>query len=49
MAKQHLAFRLTNELRAKLDEWAKEEKRSLSNLISLIIERAIEAREKEKK
>lgn len=49
MAKQHLAFRLSNELRDKLEAWAKEERRSLSNMISLIIEQAIEAREKDSK
>ena len=46
--KPKISIYLSEEQKSELDEWAKEEKRSVSNLISVLVDEALENR-KEKK
>ncbi len=46
--KPKISIYLSEEQKGELDEWAKEEKRSVSNLISVLVDEALENR-KEKK
>ena len=42
---ERIAFRLTPEVRRKLEQWAKEQHRPLANLIFILVVQALEAEE----
>jgi metal-responsive CopG/Arc/MetJ family transcriptional regulator len=47
--KPKISIYLSEEQKGELDEWAKEEKRSVSNLISVLVDDALESRKQRKK